>query len=223
MLVPEISLLDHLPGYIGWKDLNCHYVGANKALLEFKGFSDVDEVAGKTDEELSPESIEENQIFHQQDLFVLNGEKVSTVHLNSKTNDVFLLEKCPLKDQNNNVTGLIYHCRPCHKNELFRLLSQFDDQLNLSTHHYTLKGNENKYALTNRECECVFLLIRGKSAKEIGALLSLSTRTIESYIEHIKNKMDCKNKAELLVKAVLNGYHNHIPARLNQAAIIKSL
>ncbi|WP_454780368.1 helix-turn-helix transcriptional regulator [Legionella sp. WA2022007384] len=223
MLIPEISLLDHLPGYIGWKDLNRHYVGANKALLEFKGCTDVEEVAGKTDEELSPYSIEENQIFHQQDLCVLNGEKVSTVHLDSKTNDVFLLEKSPLTDQNNNVTGLIYHCRPCPKNELFRLLSEFDEQLHLSTHHYTLKGNENKYALSNRECECVFLLIRGKSAKEIGALLSLSTRTIESYIEHIKNKMDCKNKAELLVKAVLNGYHNLIPARLNQAAIIKSL
>lgn len=223
MLFPEISLLDHLPVYIGWKDLNRHYLGANKALLDFKGFSDVEEVAGKTDEELSPWSIEENKIFQQQDLCVLNGEKVSTVHLDSKTSEVFLLEKCPLTDQNNKVTGLIYYCRPCHKNEVFRMLRQFDDKLHLSTHHYTLNDNENKYELTNRECECVFLLIRGKSAKEIGALLSLSKRTIESYIENIKNKMDCKNKAEILVKAVLNGYHNHIPARLNQAAIIKSL
>lgn len=110
MRVPEISLLDHLPGYIGWKDLNRHYVGANKALLELKGFR-----------------------------------------------------------------------------------------------------------------HCVFLLIRGKSAKEIEALLSISKRTVESYIENIKNKMDCRNKAEILVKAVLNSYHNHIPARLNQAAVIKSL
>lgn len=223
MLVPEISLLDHLPGHIGWKDLNRHYLGANKALLEFKGFSDVEEVVGKTDEELSPWSIEENKMFQQLDLCVLNGEKISTVHLDSKTSEVFLLEKCPLTDQNSNITGLIYHCRPCHKNDVFRMLRQLDDKLHLSTHHYTLNDNQNKYELTSRECECVFLLIRGKSAKEIGALLSLSKRTIESYIENIKNKMDCKNKAEILVKAVLNGYHNHIPARLNQAAIIKSL
>ncbi|HGJ5226009.1 TPA: hypothetical protein ACJXEA_000027 [Legionella pneumophila subsp. fraseri] len=57
MRIPEISLLDHLPGYIGWKDLNHHYVGANKALLELKGFRDVEELAGKTDEELSPWAI----------------------------------------------------------------------------------------------------------------------------------------------------------------------
>ncbi|WP_244946949.1 hypothetical protein [Legionella israelensis] len=66
MIVPEILLLDRLPGLIGWKDLNRHYLGANKALIEFKGFSDVEEVAGKTDEELSPLSIEENKIFQQQ-------------------------------------------------------------------------------------------------------------------------------------------------------------
>jgi len=223
MLVPEVSLLDHLPGYIGWKDLNRQYLGANKALLEVKGFSDAEEVAGKTDEELSPWSIKENKIFQQQDLCVLSGEKVSTVHFDSKTNEVFLLEKRPLTDPNNNVTGLIYYCHPCHKSDVFRMLRQLDDKLHLSTHHYMLNDNKNKYELSSRECECVFLLIRGKSAKEIGALLSLSKRTIESYIENIKNKMDCKNKAEILVKAVLNGYHNHIPARLNQTAIIKSL
>lgn len=223
MLLPEKSLMDHLSCHIGWKDLNRHYIGANKALLELKGVSEVEEIAGKTDEELTPWSIEENKIFQQQDLCVLNGDKVSTVHIDSKNGDVFLLEKSPLTDQSNTVTGLIYYCRPYHKNEVVRMLHQFDDALDLSTRHYTLNDNQNKYQLTSRECECVFLLIRGKSAKEIGVLLSLSKRTIESYIENIKNKMNCKNKAEILVKAVLNGYHNHIPARLNQAAVMKSL
>lgn len=223
MQLPENLLLDHLSGHIGWKDVNRQYLGANKAWLEFKGFSDVEEIAGKTDEELSPWSIEDNKIFQQQDLNVLNGDKVSTTHLDSKSNKVFLLEKCPLTDQNNIVTGLIYYCRPCHKNDVFRVLKHLDDDLHLSTSHYTLNDNQNKYGLTSREYECVFLLIRGKTAKEIGALLSLSKRTIESYMENIKNKMDCKNKAEILVKAVSNGYHNHIPARLNQAAFIKSL
>lgn len=223
MWVPEISLLDHLPGYIGWKDLNRHYIGANKALLELKGFRHVEELAGKTDEELSPWAIEENKLFQQQDFRVINGEKVATVHFNAKTSEVFRLEKCPLTDQNNQVTGLIYHCRPCTKNEVFRILKQLDDKWHISPPHYTPNDNKNIYGLTEREHECVFLLIRGKSAKGIGALLSLSKRTVESYIENIKNKMDCRNKAEILVKAVSNGYHNHIPARLNQAAVIKSL
>ncbi|KTD40548.1 transcriptional regulator LuxR [Legionella parisiensis] len=81
-----------LIGYIGRKDLNCHSLGANKALLEFKGFVDVGEVAGKTDEELSPWSIEENKMFQQQDLCVLKGETVSAVHLDSETCEVYLFE-----------------------------------------------------------------------------------------------------------------------------------
>lgn len=223
MLITEISLLDHLPGFIGWKDLSRHYIGANKSLLQLKGFSEVDEMAGKTDEELSPDSIEENNLFFQQDMHVLNGEKVSTVHLDSQTGDFFLLEKNPLTDSNNKVTGLIYYCRPYPRNELFRMLRTVDDTLDFSTHHYMLTDNENKFELSSRERECLFLLVRGKSAKEIGALLCLSKRTIESYIENIKNKMNCRNKAEILVAAILNGYHRYVPARLNQWAIIKSL
>ena len=223
MLFPEKSLLDHLPGMIGWKDVNRHYVGANKALLAVKGVSDVYEIAGKTDEDLAPGSIEENEIYQQQDLRVLNGSEISTVHFDMKNNEVFLLDKRPLMDQNNVVTGLIYHCHPYHQGEIFRMLRQFDEKLHLHTQHYTLQDHHNKYELTNREFECVFLLVRGKSAREIGVLLSLSKRTVESYIENIKNKMDCQNKAQVLVKAVLNGYHTYIPASLNRAAVIKAL
>lgn len=222
MLIHEASLLDHLPGLIGWKDVNRHYLGANKALLAAKGFRGADDITGKTDEELSPWSAEENEIYQLQDLSVLNGGNVSTVHSDSTMNEVFILEKRPLIDQNNNVTGLIYHCSPYNKSEVFRVLRQIDAKLDLNTHHYTLNHHQNKFELTSREHECVFLLIRGKTAKEIGVLLSLSKRTVESYIENIKNKMDCQNKAEILVKAVLNGYHTHLPASLNQE-IIKSL
>lgn len=223
MLFTEKSLLDHLPGMIGWKDVNRHYVGANKALLADKGVSDVDELAGKTDEDLAPESVEENEIYQQQDLRVLNGNEISTIHFDMEDNVVFLLDKRPLMDKNNVVTGLIYHCHPYQQSEYFRMLRQFDEKLHLHTQHYTLHDHHNKYKLTNRECECVFLLVRGKSAREIGVLLSLSKRTVESYIENIKNKMHCQNKSEVLVKAVLNGYHTHIPSSLNRVAVIKAL
>ena len=223
MLVPEKSLLDYLPGFIGWKDANRHYFGANKALLIMKGLIETEEITGKTDEELTPWSIEDNQMYQQQDLCVLNGDKVSMAHIDAITNEVFLLQKCPLTDHNNNVTGLIYQCHPYQKSEVIRMLRQLDAKFNLGSNHYTLNNRRNKYELTNREHECVFLLLRGKSAKEIGTLLSLSKRTVESYIENIKNKMNCKNKAEILVEAVLSGYHTHLPENLNQAAIIKLL
>ena len=223
MLPLEISLLDQLPGCIGWKDLNCQYIGANKALLKLKQIRATEDMIGKTDEELSPWSVEENKLFQQQDVHVLNGEKLSTVHFDLKTKEVFLLEKSPLVNHNKEVIGLIYCCRPYQKDDVYRILRQIDKKLNIKPVHYLLNTSNNTYQLSSREYECIFLLIRGKTAKEIGALLSLSKRTVESYIDNIKNKMDCKNKAEILVKSILNGYHEYIPERLNQAAFIKSL
>lgn len=52
--------------------------------------------------------------------------------------------------------------------------------------------------LTSREKECLKRLTEDKSAKEIALALQLSHRTVEFYLENIKNKLDCTNKQELL-------------------------
>lgn len=223
MLPFEKSLLDHLPGNIGWKDLKFRYQGANKPLLTEKGLQQAEDIVFKTDEELSPESVADNQIFYLQDLRVLRGEKISVIHQDSKTNRVYLLEKNPIISENNRISGLIYYCRSWQKADVFHLLQQLDKKLNLGIQNYSLDYHQNIFQLTTRECECVFLLIRGKTAKEIAGLLSLSSRTVESYLENIKHKMDCRNKAEILMKALLNGYQEQIPSRLNNSAFMKSL
>jgi DNA-binding CsgD family transcriptional regulator len=61
--------------------------------------------------------------------------------------------------------------------------------------------------LSKREQECLKYLLQGKTAKEIGAALSISYRTVESYIESIKNKLGCWSKNELCAIAQdLNRY-----------------
>lgn len=55
--------------------------------------------------------------------------------------------------------------------------------------------------LSNRERECLKLLIQGKTAKESAKILALSYRTIEYYLENIKNKLDCSCKRDLLATA----------------------
>ncbi len=54
--------------------------------------------------------------------------------------------------------------------------------------------------LSKRETECVTLLAKGNTAKEIAAQLNLSPRTIEHYIENVKNKLGVSTKSELLYK-----------------------
>ena len=42
--------------------------------------------------------------------------------------------------------------------------------------------------LSRQERKCLFHLAKGKTAKETAALLCLSPRTVEAYLEQIKNK-----------------------------------
>ncbi len=52
--------------------------------------------------------------------------------------------------------------------------------------------------LSNREQEIAVLLLNGKVAREVGDILHISKRTVESHIEHMKIKANCHKKSELI-------------------------
>ncbi|MBA3813830.1 MAG: helix-turn-helix transcriptional regulator [Alphaproteobacteria bacterium] len=51
---------------------------------------------------------------------------------------------------------------------------------------------------TKRQCECLYYLSQHHSAKEIGQLLDLSYRSVETYIQTVKNKIRVSSKSDLL-------------------------
>lgn len=57
----------------------------------------------------------------------------------------------------------------------------------------------NSY-LTKRQAQIVRLMFQGKSNKEIARILNLSPRTIESYIDNAKQKLNVTRKSELMWK-----------------------
>lgn len=65
----------------------------------------------------------------------------------------------------------------------------------------TACGCENITKLSQREKECLVLLRQGYSYQEIGALLKLSHRTIEHYIESAKNKLGLERRSQLFLVA----------------------
>lgn len=60
--------------------------------------------------------------------------------------------------------------------------------------------------LSYRELECFRHIILGMSAREISVELKISKRTVEEYVERIKNKLGCMNKREIISLAFNTGY-----------------
>ncbi|MFI5343265.1 MAG: LuxR C-terminal-related transcriptional regulator [Chlamydiales bacterium] len=77
----------------------------------------------------------------------------------------------------------------------------FTEQRN---HHRFLQemGIETLANLSNREKDVAKCLTKGYTASQISKELFISTRTIEHHLEHLKDKLDCFSKSELIQKVL---------------------
>lgn len=56
------------------------------------------------------------------------------------------------------------------------------------------------FNFTKRELECLYYLCLGNTAKEIAKIMSISYRTVEIYIDKIREKTQTKNKTTIVAK-----------------------
>ncbi len=59
--------------------------------------------------------------------------------------------------------------------------------------------------LTPRETEVVRLVGTGQSSKQIALVLGITPKTVESYVEHARLKLNAGNRSQLMVRAALLG------------------
>ncbi len=55
---------------------------------------------------------------------------------------------------------------------------------------------------SNREIEVLELLAKGLTTKRIGDLLNISTTTVVTHCENLKQKLNSKNRIELIYKSM---------------------
>lgn len=60
-------------------------------------------------------------------------------------------------------------------------------------------------ALSERELECLQWAARGKSSSDIGVILGLSPRTVDSYLERAATKLGVRTRIEAVALAVCWG------------------
>ena len=108
--------------------------------------------------------------------------------------------KFPWYNLENRVIGIFGCCILLDKNPLAYSLSLIA-QLGLLKNIEKQSGAEidNTY-LSKQQLNCAKFLLNGMTSKEIALQLKLSPRTVETYLENLKAKLKCNNKADLLIK-----------------------
>lgn len=222
---PEINLealSRYMPNVLLWKkDLNSIYIEANKTCAELFGFSKKKEVIGITDAEIPCPISELAETFQQQDKYVIATNKpikILEIHPCAKnTWKIMLNTKNPFYSEKGDIMGTFAYCLDV-TNELggvATLLSSVSKhsscQKKFVQNSFILGHDHLEIKLTPRQMECLFYLLRGKTAKDIAAILKISVRTIEQYIDQIKMRFSAKSKAELIQTSLQKGYMNILP------------
>lgn len=52
--------------------------------------------------------------------------------------------------------------------------------------------------LSKREQECIYYIVKGNTAAEVGKILHISRRTVESHLQHAKDKLGVRKLSELI-------------------------
>ena len=176
-----------------WKSKTGEYLGCNEAFASRIGLDNTQKILGHNDFELcwkdSAPSLRLN------DLQVINNEKpqmiIETAQLINGNIGKALSYKLPLRLRSTNkITGVI------------GISIEFNNQEELIPGSFL--NSIHFSSLTKRQKECLYYLCKGMSIKQIAKALKLSPRTVEHYLEAVREKLACHSRAQLIEK--LLGY-----------------
>lgn len=227
------NLLEQLSGLIVVMDKESKFIYSNKFTAQEFGYQNEDSMLGVDAFGMRCPAVECADDFIKQDLFVRENNKELTIldiHTYAKGNPRILLTRKSPYQENNEIVGTVCHCVEVNS----KILTQFCASMISTDSKYYATPNkiERSYNLINmdeintlsqREQDCLFYLVRGKTMKQIAIALSISWRTVEKHIENIKLKWKCENKAKIVEVALARGYLTYIPQHILNSNISSPL
>lgn len=177
----DAYFIDHLPLLIYAKDMKGNYIRANQTAKFFANHT----LIGFNDQEVL--SHEAKKLYHGAPCRDSEDETAPTsseVHLRGMQAHTNLSKKIPLLDKAGKTCGYLFIEVPSLS------LPKLAD---LNKHSIQTQSKP----LTIQEKQCLKWMVKGKSAEQIGLILGLSKRTIESMFSQLKRKYKVKNMFQL--------------------------
>jgi len=218
------NLLDQLPGLVCLHDQNSKLAYANQHAANLLGYSSAEQCIDIDYADLKCDAAKDHLEFKKQDSFVFKKKACFdflSYHPYSDDWKLVIGKKSPLLDESGTLLGLISTWSDISDYRLidlsrFLINSQrsFNSMRQKPFCMSIIPPGQDKFNLNSKQLNCLFFLIRGKTAKDIASILNLSFRTIEAYINQMKEIMDCKSKSELIEKAIVENYLTYLPSSL---------
>lgn len=229
IVFPVQDLVNFIPGHVYWLNRDGVYLGCNDQQAKSAGLASSNDVVGLRNKDFTWLA-NADILDATNELVMSTGKTIVLAEdgpLFDGTEATFISTKSPLFDAAGEVVGLIGNSiditkRKSPEDSLLhfeRVLNQICKQDMWRCSSFVVPESINQQlvndsifsagidkkvcchkSLTLREKECAYCLIKGATAKEIAKLLNISVRTVDSHIEHMKSKLLCCSKSQLVQK-----------------------
>lgn len=219
-LTKEFANVFGTNGYLLVKDKTLNYRAISTNFAQALGWSSFEQAIGKNCFEVPSEAVLAASQFRELDNLAMDTSTPNlAINICNYASGpiIFLSRKIPIKNNNDKVIGVLINSI-----DISVILSKQIEQLMLtdakfSSHdlrkpqQYILSPLQNTLNISTRQQQCLSLLIRGKTIKEIAYILKIAPRTVEDHIKAAKYKLGCHNKSQLIEKAISAGFLEYLP------------
>jgi len=178
----DLSHFENIPCYVYAKDDLGRYLTMNAVLVQDLCLADKDDFLGLKDADMPFLTLDDVNNLKKNDKQTIKADAairlIEPVTLGDGTQVNLLSYKAPLITNTKKKVGII----------------------GISMVQNVREHIDNP--LTDRQTECLLFLAKGMTIKQIAIKLALSPRTVEHYLESVKNKLDCHSRVELVAKAL---------------------
>ncbi len=187
--------------HVYWKDKKGIYLDVNDVYLATNDLKSND-IIGARDFDFSFGE-EHALLLRRNDQEVIYKGQPKTALESVKVKDVvyyYLSHKSPLRTKDGKIIGIVGVSFPMNQeNEIFTALHEMHTIANITAIN-TFEFSSP--SLTQRQFDCIYYLVKGKTMKETAKILGLSPKTIEHYLDAVKAKLNCYTRSELIEKAL---------------------
>ncbi|MCA6220030.1 helix-turn-helix transcriptional regulator [Photorhabdus antumapuensis] len=194
----------------GIKDENTRYIYVNQACKRLQNISSSFDYEGLYEHELPWDGAEFAKEYMTHDRKVVEQEKricslETHVHGKEQILSSYFFAKYPLYHEDGSCVGIIYHGWQAQDFSFTRL---FRGKLPAS-----IMFQPPTDLFTQREWDVIFLLLHKYTNKQIGRMLNISYRTVETHISRIYKRIGVHSSYQLEEYCRTNDYDLYVPER----------